>query len=401
LAGVGEGANMKKEEKRVAIIFGSGATAGSGYVYTPQKDFFTSEDPKIPLDMNFWDIIKPEEERYPAITLLRKYFPELKSMEKTWALCNLAHQHFQGFINRFETKFWLKTYSKNWNFNYDHFKQQIIDLSVEYNRRGRRAELNLQRPDASPFRFLGDFDTEFRHLVGKVYHQENFRDLANQINNFQKLFKCLGCLQAPNFDIIIIFNYDCLAEKSLNKIEHDFVYVSENGITETDVDRKVKISKLHGALNWLQDSRKKSIQFHKGEIQPQYSAKGWQQACMVPPTVNKVEVTRPQGDPNREDAVRRIIAKQWQAAKEILDNADLWIFIGYGFPETDTHALDIFRQGKEKKILYCGINGNPSEQQRIANLLPSSPTEIAFCWNGFAALEACLEQTTWVRDILS
>jgi len=361
---------------RVCLIFGSGATRGSGLSFiknaktTLKNQGIELTNGKIPMDSDFWDCVEVSQEFFPALTLLRKRKLNcLKSMEKTWSLTNLVHQKGQDFIS--DSVIWeaLNPF-KDWPFKhifelYGFFN----DMEDQYIKQNQRAPFNINRHDSSPHYFCGDIDTEWRSLIYLIYKCGNFDLTNNGTNQYAKLFYELRSRNL-NFDIIS-FNYDLLAE---NTLEGKYTYVSENG-ESCSSEKLAAFVKLHGSLNWLQKARE-PVQFKKKEVEPKYNngSVWFEQPAMVPPTFNKVEVNRPEDDPNRYDSVRRIIDKQWEFAKNILQKSLGWIFIGYGFPDTDEHARKLFKgsydktSGEKPKIHYCTYNSCDREYVKIKNI---------------------------------
>ncbi len=363
--------------KRVCLIFGSGATAGSGLRFTENAKTTLKEQGielkkfDIPMDSNFWDCVKVRQEFFPALTLLRKSKLKcLKSMERTWSLTNLVHQKRLGFI--FDSVIWeaLSTF-KDWPFKhifelYDFFNA----IEAQYIKQNQRAPFNLKRNDRHPHLFCGDIDTEWRSLVYLIYKCGNFSLTNNSKNQYAELFDKLRSRER-NFDIIS-FNYDLLTE---NTLKEKYSYVSENG-KSCSSKKLPALVKLHGSLNWLQKARE-PVHFKEKEVEPKYNNNGsvwFEQPAMVPPTFNKAEINRPEDDPNRDDSVRRIIGKQWEFAENILQKSQCWVFIGYGFPDTDEHARNLFKDsynkisGEKPKICYCVYNTCDSERDKIKKI---------------------------------
>ena len=353
---------------RVCLIFGSGATCGSGLIFTKnakttlKNQGIELTNGEIPMDSNFWDCVKVSQDFFPALTLLRRKLKCLKSMEKTWSLTNLVHQKKQRFIT--DSVIWeALNIFQDWPFKHIfELYGSFNDMEDQYIKQNQRAPFNLKRNDHYPHFFCGDIDTEWRSLVYLIYKYGNFHLTNNRKNQYAELFDKLR-LRERNFDIIS-FNYDLLAE---NKLEGKYTYVSENG-ESCDSGKLTTFVKLHGSLNWLQKTRE-SVQFKEKEVEPKYNngSVWFEQPAMVPPTFNKVEINRPENDPNRDDSVRRAIDKQWEFAKNILQKSQCWIFIGYGFPDTDEHALKLFKDsydkisGEKPKISYCIKNSGDSE----------------------------------------
>jgi hypothetical protein len=339
-----------KNDKRICIVFGSGATFDSGYIIpSPYNGFEFNEDEGIPpIDRNLFKKIKLHRNSFPALWLLLN---ELKnriiSMENIWSLIDCGFKIRYGERNKIKDEI-LQDLLKKWGFfNEEDYKNFLNKMEYkyysEYVSKGYQTEFNKTAEEESPHYFTGDAGREFRMFVYNIYSNLKKTDE----NNFKTLFqKFKNNKIKPD---IITFNYDLLSEKNLSS---DFRYICQNGMCNPFNETVIRMIKLHGSLNWLDKGASQPILFQNSPIKPVFSKDEWyKQPAMVPPTATKDEVI----DKNKYDPIREIINIQWEYTKSILNNVDYLIFIGYSFPPTDKHAIKLFKENIKNnvKIFYC------------------------------------------------
>ncbi len=389
--------------ERLAIFFGSGATKGSGLECDKDKlkesgiHLTVKSDGHFPIDATFWEEVTLDEEAYPALCLLRRHLPTLKSMEKTWSFFNLAHQWGQfaqitkdKYLKKIESELvrmlgepgFISEFGK---FNYYTYLDLFCGLEKEYLALGRRAPCNQTRPERHPHFFCGDADVEFRYLIYKIYSTSP----NDQNCSFQKLFRCLND-EKVEFDILTT-NYDLFAEKALDRLNIPYWYKFPEPLEQT----RTKLIKLHGSLNWSDSKPVPLNVYHPNGIEPQYKRCGaYTQPLMVPPTYTKVEVHNEPDDPNRDNHVRRTINLQWEAGQSILERASWCLIIGYGFPRTDPHAIALFQKTLKNntKIFYCDIKDNG-----IRKILENA--DITISEKGFEGLDKEINFQRWISPL--
>jgi hypothetical protein len=113
----------------------------------------------------------------------------------------------------------------------------------------------------------------------------------------------------------------------------------------------LNLLKLHGSLNWQQFGST-GLDTFDAVVDQYYSNESYVQPAIVPPTFSKAELN----DPVKYDPIRKVLAHSWGSASEHLKKAGVWIFIGYSFPDTDKHALELFNRSYDgQKIMYVTL----------------------------------------------
>lgn len=134
----------------------------------------------------------------------------------------------------------------------------------------------------------------------------------------------------------------------------------------------IPLVKLHGSVNWLNDSsgelcvedrffREYKSNPAVGTFQPLESMTLDNQNAIVAPTVLKTSVPR-------------VFEEQWRRAASLLQHADKVCFIGYSFPESDTHmryflAASMFGNARIRQIL--AIDPDPDAIVRASQVFGS------------------------------
>jgi hypothetical protein len=359
--------------KNVVIVYGSGASLGSGYKTQSFHKRKIAISP--PTDRGFFsednvgsDVLN---EKYHALWKFKQeYFPPEYDvgLEELWTAVDLNHKHIT-----------LDTYK--WN---GETRNYIDNAPSEYLQEYGNLDLSdsqittdgslTSTPQYNKYKFLGDCGRDFRRLVYDAY--ANYERPENDDEN---LLKELHSIAIQNSKLLgyVTFNYDCFLEDSLGPEKFKYIHFSNKTMS---LDRLrhggIPIIKLHGSLNWEQNSNG-FVYFSdppyqpKDQVKPTYiSTSVWSQPAIIPPTLFKQEIN---DDSRAGDFLTQAILQQWRAAITLLQEANTIIFVGYSFPPTDFHAKRIFQLAsmtKRKstddsiKVLDCiGPGDDPKEEE--------------------------------------
>lgn len=359
---------IKKNEKNIVVVYGSGASHASGYKVT-----INNKNIKPPTDINFFRDIDENisrnflKNKYPALWHFKDiYFTSTSNpgMEEVWTALDLNFKH-------------IKLASYNWTSETKYYFKKVRKLSKNMDIVSPSNKLVTDNPpkNFSKFKFLGDCGREFRRLIYDIYSP--YKISNNDTNNFRLLDQFLHNESNLKFIGYITFNYDCFLEDALTLENRKFKYIDRNSYSENQealLDKGIPIVKLHGSLNW---NEKLKGDFYKIDYRLPYSKKyqicpkyvddyNWDQPAIIPPTIFKQEIN---DDSRIEHNLTQTILQQWRTAITMLELADKIIFVGYSFPISDFHSKRIFqianmiRKIETKKevadILYCvGLNNN-------------------------------------------
>jgi len=211
-------------------------------------------------------------------------------------------------------------------------------------------------------------------VIDFVIMQILFRSLGQRCDYLTRLFKTL----TPE-DIILTFNWDTLADASLEFLNHD-IYSNYLTITK-DFDFKIPdfanrglLLKLHGSINWIYCSNPKCEQYKRFKILLNKNSilnltvKHFDKKCkcgnrfetmIIPPITNKDIIHK-----------NSFVNKIWRLARNKISQVDEIIFIGYSFPKTDFYSDWLFRQvnfltKRNKKIVII----NPDTEKKQSELM--------------------------------
>jgi hypothetical protein len=337
---------MKKNKDNVVIVYGSGASHGSGYEVQIIAEKWTQLKMSIspPTDQGFFNSIDNKffkQEYYALWKYKNLYFNSNNniSMEELWSTLDLNNKHItldtydwakekEEYVHTgsFLSSKYLAMDTINSNFN----KQGYLDSTTQYNRN----------------KFLGDCGRDFRRLVYNVYSNYTIKEDSDI---FQQMHDAI-MRSKSNLLGYITFNYDCYLEHSLRKKK--FKYIDAN-FNATSMEQlcygAFPIIKLHGSLSWEEKKMWQSydISFQappydkSKQINPQYNNDDeWAQPAIIPPTIFKQEIN---DDSRLHHKLTSTILQQWRSAITILQNSDKIIFVGYSFPQTDFHSKRIFQ----------------------------------------------------------
>ena len=158
---------------------------------------------------------------------------------------------------------------------------------------------------------------------------------------------------SPNIcDTVITFNYDLLIEDALFNLETPFTYglpdksvdyVGSQRCTTSEIEKAIKVLKLHGSLNWSK------VNTDRLSIHPDYSGvfKAGHEPLLIPPTWRK--------------NVGGHLEAIWDEALRALRNATRIIVIGFSMPPVDMYFKYLIAEGLRENIsLHKIIFVNPS-----------------------------------------
>jgi hypothetical protein len=142
---------------------------------------------------------------------------------------------------------------------------------------------------------------------------------------------------------VITFNYDTSLETLFRHHNQEFYYPCLPGQSG-----ELPLMKLHGSLNWqyFDTPYEKSITVLGTSVKPEHFIKGYAQPEIVGPTFFKQEITID----FQSDCRARYYKTLWRFAWEQLKDAKKLVFVGFSFPQTDFHAVALFRTAH-----LCGL----------------------------------------------
>ena len=368
--------------KNIVIIYGSGASYDSGYgvkiknkLFDPPMDcnFFESDATKEKLDNGSWN-------EYYALKFFRgQYYQHSKSLESFWSELDLNHKHIS--LNSYnwhdETGQYIKRIVNNQQELEKYHKTYLKHVSGGMVRYGYNFS-NDFRAD----KLTGDCGTDLRRLIYDIY--ANFELKDKEDDRYMLIHKFITQDMAKKVNLLgyITFNYDCFLEKSLLRLASEldngeavYRYLSDNeNIEQSFFNYKDKIIlKLHGSLNWEENSSIDRIKFGDTPFDPlnhiecSYEQDSYRQAGIIPPTAMKEEVN---SDTRGNNKLTSTILNQWRNAITLLRSADNIIFIGYSLPNSDFHVKRLLRLGwrlrfdKARKFTVLSVLGN-DENERV------------------------------------
>jgi len=222
-------------------------------------------------------------------------------------------------------------------------------------------------------------------------YQKVFKQAKDSVIDFasmQILFRSIGqrCDYLTNLfsklnynDIILSFNWDTLADSSLDYLNHT-IYKNYLNITNnfnfkiSEFQDKGVLLKLHGSINWQYYENRKCYDYKKMKLLHlnnsvlKLSVKDFDKKCicgnrfkimLIPPVTNKSIIHK-----------NSFFNKIWRLAKNRIPIVDEIIFIGYSFPRTDFYSDWLFRQvnfltNRKKKIIII----NPETENKRSELM--------------------------------
>ena len=350
--------------ENIVVVYGSGASHASGYKVRviekkDRKNFVQPISP--PTDKGFFKEIRDDflEEEYPALNMFKHLIYGTNScvgMEEVWTALDLNHKHIS-----------LGT------FYWDKETQDYIDLIKKRKIKDKYPHSDWKVHNRK-YKLTGDCGRDFRRLIYNIY--SNYNEPDKRENRFKSLHDKI--LRAKNCRLLgyITFNYDCYLE---NAIKTDFLYVTVNNDNREAPKGHVPIIKLHGSLNWEQNSSYTDVIFHSPfyekdkQVKPNYSSDNdYIQPAIIPPTIFKQEIN---DDSRLIEPLSRAILRQWRNAIAILQEADKILFVGYSFPDADFHSKRIFQISN-----MIRRRENDKQPVQILDCVgPKYSTKILFC----------------------
>lgn len=352
--------------KKIIVFYGAGATYDSNFnVKINTEKLFPP-----PMDKNFFEteIIQEimVEDNYLAIKFFRKLLMPLNSklsLEDLWShvSLNLKQLNFKTYDWRKETQKYFNEHREYYGDYYpfsDYLTEGYTSGPI-----GNRSTQNT--PIYNWKKFLGDCERDLKRLIYNCYSKISIEN--NDCSNYKIMHEIIKDFA----DLLgyVSFNYDLALEKSLS----NYIYLNVN----VDISNPYYIQnspfdlifKLHGSLNWKNNSSSNDIIFEDTEIEPEYptdtlSANTYNEPGIVPPTIFK-DIINYKGEKNKH--LSRLLFAQWKSVIHLLSEADKVIIIGYSFPLTDYHVHRIFqianmqRRSNDKvnqKLLYCAGSDN-------------------------------------------
>lgn len=207
-------------------------------------------------------------------------------------------------------------------------------------------------------------------IIGKVYRSVNV--FSNYWHQFEKLETMLGFSIEENFSSIkfITTNYDLCIESALfhSKVSiesfFDFKedpsgHINVFGDFHKSYTKKVPLFKLHGSVNWFEsengiivDNRIVLTGNGAGFPFPYPLTRNYgtisnyqteRKPVIIPPSFLKPEISSQ-------------IKEIWSSAARSLQNADILIFIGYSFPQSDTEMKFFLGKALESNVRLNSIH---------------------------------------------
>jgi len=350
------------------VIYGSGASFDSGLRYD-----------SLPMDRNFFEHkgVKSiyEHDDLFALKKFREWFLPYKnniSLEELWTAVDLNYKHI--VLGTYDwsqenEKYCLDCLNRG---NSSYPFSDLISTAYNSGEPGNLATIEGV-PVYNKFKFLGDCNRDLKKLIYSALDVRSFWGKTN----YGELHKLI--LEHGNSIVgYITFNYDLVLEKSLKSLDLKPRYLGVNDNIDSPYFKnsfsgESLILKLHGSLNWENESGCRDIEFAEDSVRPDYpksslTANSFIEPAIVPPTIFKQEIN---DDSRSTDPLTRLLINQWRGARQLLKEAEKVIIIGYSFPSSDYHAQRIFQISsmvrrnmiKEQKVLVCFGNKLSEEDE--------------------------------------
>lgn len=367
--------------KKIIVFYGAGATYDSNFnIKINREKIFPP-----PMDKNFFEteIIQEimVEGNYLAINFFRKLLLPLNSklsLEDLWShvSLNLKQLNFKTYDWKNETEKYLNEHRRYYGEHYpfsDYLAESFTSGPI-----GNRATLNT--PIYKWKKFLNDCERDLKRLIYNCYSTISIEN--NDCSNYKIMHETIK--DFANLLGYVSFNYDLALEKSLSNYNYLNVNVDISNPYYIQNSPFDLILKLHGSLNWRNNTDSSDIIFQDTEISPKYpgdtlSANKFNEPGIVPPTIFKDIINNKNSE---NEPLSRLLFAQWKSVIQLLSEADKVIIIGYSFPLTDYHVHRIFQIAnmlrrnnniENQKLLYCA--GHESKKDILVERL-SSITQI-------------------------
>ena len=176
----------------------------------------------------------------------------------------------------------------------------------------------------------------------------------------------LDLLQRVELSGVITTNYDLLAERSLRHramkrpplpgfyyaglpkpqttLGQSQPWTVQDRRDRTTLTGTIPLAKLHGSLNWAIEDGKPIIIYQ--DTRAAFRRGGT--ATIVPPIPEKQPPA--------------LLTPVWDAAQELLTDADVWIVVGYSLPEYDRGIRDLFNRSAGAKLRILELRDPYAEQ---------------------------------------
>lgn len=360
-------------KKNVIIVYGSGASLGSGY----KTQSFHKEKKAIPppTDRGFFsaenvDDVVLREEYHALWKFKQEYFPykDDVGLEELWTAVDLNHKHIT--LDTYEWESETRNYIDNAPPTY---LQKYGNLDLSNSQITKDGALTT-KPQYNKYKFFGDCGRDFRRLIYDAY--ANYERPPKDDENLFKTLHSIIEKTSSNLLGYITLNYDCFLEDSLDLVKFKYIDFSSKTVSPSGLQHGgIPIIKLHGSLNWEQNSKEfvyySNPSYQQGnQVKPTYTSMFvWSQPAIIPPTLFKQEIN---DDSRAKDFLTQTILQQWRAAITLLQGANTIIFVGYSFPPTDFHAKRIFQianmvkkktTGESINVFDCIGPGDDSKEE--------------------------------------
>ncbi len=353
--------------------------AGSGF--SRSFNAVNKNNRLIPTDQNFWaNLFSPKfpytplthakfQEIYPALWFLlnhmrisSNYLPiRSLGLEAVWNMVDILHNYAESnsvfAISEDELKnipYTSYVNNKRYNNFFDYLEKKFskgsVSLVPDENNKYRK-----ERGNSVLQRITSLCGWELLHLLTEeCSFEKNAQSFTSEaISSF---FSQLAG--------VITFNYDTV-------IESIILTLRNNEWSYSEVPNKKRILKLHGSLNWKIDSNNllhppmQGALIIKPDLLPKslapislsYTQEGmYTQPFIVPPVSTKTA---------------NLHAEEYKPALSYLENADCWIFWGYGFPLGDYYVDTMLRfayRNRSKGNRPGIININPDQQHTVTKI---------------------------------
>ena len=349
------------------LVLGTGSTAYGGFHILDSRLKF-----QPPMDRNFFETsivkLKFNERKFPALF----FFHNLQlsnSLEKTWSdidVCSKLTNNLGGKGIR------------------------IISMSHDYT----KLEKLFQEKSARDTNFKNNIDCQKKWVgedgcIGPLADWEAREltvDLFSKLKPSLKpylssLLKCI--LEHTELKGIATFNYDLSVEIvwNIEKFKRDLYYYDPDHAS--GLVNGVPLYKLHGSINWLSEFVSSRSQLWKEKISNDINELPVKscykqgdffedmpdkviQALIIPPVVFKQNISLDLQNDARSLLFKGIWSELWKK----LINVDNLIFVGFSFPETDSHAKIFFSEAHRRKpfkrvIVNTGSSESKARYQSI------------------------------------
>lgn len=344
--------------RKVAIIYGSGASHGSGFDLNFRDDA-GAELVRLPppMDRGFFDHSGVravyEQGKFLALKEFRDlYLRGYKNLglEQVWTTIDInSKQSVLGTYDWYEeNKRYITKYLAGESKPYP-FSDAVATPQFSMDK-GQFVLTDV--PVYNEYKLLGDCGRDLRTLVVRTLGEIANPDFTD--SKYAKLHEIVRGLGIP--PAYITFNYDLLLEAALKNLGRVARYLGVNETYDLVSPEKLwphsaLVLKLHGSLGWVHEARCQDITFTEQPIIPSYptnsaSASYYKQPAIVPPTFMKSEIN---DDARAGDPLTRALIAQWRTAMRVLEDSDRIIVVGYSFPLGDFHTQRLFQIGKMRR----------------------------------------------------